>query len=148
MKHFELEDLIQYESLNVLCAEKLGEGVHRTVFRNTFDRGTVVKVANSDAGIRANIEEMQTWNDVYGEAQRWFARCRHLSYYGSILIQEFVPAIPNGKYKIPAFFTDLKRDNFGLVVGTEKSQVVCRDYGLHFLREKGMTKKLIDWEIL
>lgn len=148
MKHFELEDLIQYESLNVLCGDKLGEGIHRTVFRNAFDYGMVVKIANNEAGIRANIEEMQTWNDVHGEVQHWFAQCRHLSSYGSILIQEFVPSIPKGKYKIPAFFTDLKQDNFGLVVGTEKSQVVCRDYGFHLLREKGMTKKLIDWEII
>lgn len=149
MKHFELEDLIQFEATNVLCGDKLGEGIHRTVFRSRFDRSAVVKVATNEDGIKANIEEMATWRSVeFVESLRsYFAECRYLSGYGTLLVQEYIPPIPKGKYKIPAFFTDLKQDNFGLISGTKQSQVVCRDYGIHLLREKGMTKKMIDWEI-
>jgi hypothetical protein len=70
-----------------------------------------------------------------------------MSQFGSVLVQEYVPNIPTGKYKIPSFFTDLKMENFGLVVGTKKSQVVCRDYGINLLREKGMKINLVNFNV-
>jgi hypothetical protein len=39
---------------------------------------------------------------------------------------------------MPAFFTDLKRENFGLLLG----RLVCHDYGVNLLMENGMTKRM------
>jgi hypothetical protein len=70
-----------------------------------------------------------------------------MSQFGAVLIQEYVPSLPAGKYKLPSFFTDLKPENYGLVVGAKKSQIVCRDYGMHLLREKGMKINFINFEV-
>jgi hypothetical protein len=149
VKHFDLDDLVQYESLNALCGSKLGEGIHRTVFRSRFNARHVVKVAQNDDGIRANVEEMETWGRIrWVEAVRpYFAECIYLSGYGTVLVQMYIPSVPKGKYKIPTFLTDIKPDNFGLMEVEGKSQIVCRDYGGHLLREKGMSIKLVNWEV-
>jgi hypothetical protein len=149
VKTLEIEDLIQMESLHVLCGEMLGEGSTRSVYKNEFDAKLVVKVAKSRAGIRANIEEFNTWESVQfvNGVNSYFARVHSMSQFGSVLVQEYAPNIPAGKYKIPSFFTDLKADNFGLVVGAKKSQVVCRDYGVNLLREKGMKINLINFNV-
>jgi hypothetical protein len=146
MQHFEISDLAQMEGLNLLCGGKLGEGSTRTVFRNAFDPKLVVKVATSTAGVKANMEEFAVWESVQyvSKINSFFAACHTISQVGSVLIQEYVPDVPAGSYKIPAFFTDLKAENFGLVVG---KQVVCRDYGLNLLREQGMKAKMINWTV-
>jgi hypothetical protein len=149
MNHFEIDDLSQLESLNMLCGDLLGKGSTRTVFKNAFDAKLVVKVANCTAGIRANIEEFATWESVQfvKTINSWFAQCLSVSAYGSVLIQEYVPDVPIGKYKLPSFFTDLKPENYGLIVGLKKSQIVCRDYGLHLMREKGMKLTFVNFEV-
>lgn len=148
MNNFELNDIVQLEALNILCDEKIGEGSTRTVFRNAFDAALVVKVATSSAGIKSNWEEFATWEAVqFTKLSSWFARCHSISDYGSVLVQEWIPNIPAGQYKIPSFFSDLKPENYGLVVGTKSSQVVCRDYGLHLLREKGMKLSLVNYKV-
>ena len=149
MNHFELNDLTQLEAMNMLCDEKLGEGSTRVVFRSAFSRNLVVKVATSSAGINSNYEEFSTWQSVeFTKLNSWFARVHSISNYGTILVQEWIPNIPAGKYKIPSFFTDLKPENYGLIVGTKSSQVVCRDYGLHLMRENGMKLSYKNFEVL
>ena len=149
MNHFELNDLVQLEALNILCGAQLGAGSGRTVFRHAYDDELVVKVASSSTGIKANFEEFATWEAVqFTKLNSWFARCHSVSDYGTILIQERIPDLPAGRYKIPSFFTDLKPENYGLVAGTKSSQVVCRDYGLHLLREKGMELQLANFEVV
>ena len=132
MKNFKHEDLIRFEALNMLCGKLLGNGVHRTVFENAFDSSLVVKISNSPNGIRANYAEYEIWQEIQSSKyKRYFAKVKEMSGYGSILIADYVPDLPIGKYKIPSFFADLKRENFGLV-GT---QVVCRDYAYNRIVE-------------
>jgi hypothetical protein len=149
MKSFDIEDLAQIEGLDMLCGDLLGTGSTRTVFRNFFDKTKVVKVATTTQGIKANQEEFNTWNAVsyFTKINSYFAQCYSLSRCASILIQEYIPDLPDGKYKLPNFFTDLKPENYGLVSGTKSSQIVCRDYGLNLLREKGMVLKLVDFHV-
>ena len=148
VNNFELNDIVQLEALNLLCDEKLGEGSMRTVFRHAFDPKLVVKIAKSSDGVKANWEEFSTWESVeFTKLNSWFARVHSVGDYGTILIQEWIPNIPAGKYKIPSFFTDLKPENYGLVVGTKSSQVVCRDYGMHLLREIGMKLSLVNYNV-
>lgn len=149
MRDFSIADLQQYEAVNMLCGDSLGEGIHRLVFRQRFDDGLVVKVAKNSDGVRANIEEFNTWRHVeFSEnASKWFAKCLDISDYGTILIQAYIPPLPSGTYKIPTFFTDLKRDNFGITKDGEIPHVVCRDYGMHLLRENGMHKGTKQWVV-
>ena len=144
MNYFEREDLIHLEAFNMLCGKQIGIGAHRTVFENAFDSNLVVKIANSQNGIRANYAEYELWQEIQStKYNRYFVRMREMSGYGSILIADYVPDLPVGKYKIPSFFTDLKRENFGLV-GT---QVVCRDYALNRIVEHiGKKIKLVEVE--
>lgn len=46
--------------------------------------------------------------------------------------------------KVPAFFTDLKAENWGRIDG----RFVCVDYGLHLLHEHGMTSRMrsVRWD--
>ena len=64
MNYFEREDLIQLEALNMLCGKQIGIGAHRTVFENAFDSNLVVKIANSQNGIRANYAEYELWQEI------------------------------------------------------------------------------------
>jgi len=150
MQHFELTDLIQLEALNMLCGERLGEGSSRKVFRSALDHKLVIKIATNENGIKQNWEEFNTWESVQfvDKINSYFARVHSISEYGSILIQEYVPSIPKGKYKIPSFFTDLKPENYGLVIGSKSNQFVCRDYGVNLLRERGMRLNLVNYEVV
>jgi len=101
MNHFELNDLVQLEALNMLCDEKLGEGSMRTVFRHAFDPKLVVKIAKSSDGVKANWEEFSTWESVeFTKLNSWFARVHSVSDYGTILIQEWVADIPTSKFNV------------------------------------------------
>jgi hypothetical protein len=149
MKQLNIKKLTQQESLSILCGEKLGEGSGRIVYRNEFDNKLVVKVAINSAGVRANIEEFNTWECVQfvDKINVYFAKVYSMTELGSILIQEYISDIPKGNYKIPSFFTDLKPENYGVIYVKELPQIVCRDYGLHLLREKGMRLKLINYKV-
>ncbi len=149
MKHFNILDLQQYEALNLLCGHLLGVGVHRKVFRHAFNEKLVVKVATNSEGIRANFCELETfdWIKENEKYKHYFAAVDQLSSQGTILIQEYIPDLPAGSYKLPSFFTDLKRENFGLVRGTDGSQIVCRDYGIHLLiRDVGKPVRMVNVE--
>lgn len=120
------------DAFNLLCGDKLGEGIHRTVFACRLRPDLVVKVETSgEWRYFANVQEMKFWNDhEHREAvAKWLAPCEYLSPDGRILLQQRVEplratdAMPD---KLPAFLTDIKRDNFGLLGG----RLVCTDYAM------------------
>lgn len=150
MKAFEIADLAQLEAHDMLCGPLLGTGSARMVFRNRFDETKVVKIAINDFGVSQNIEEFHTWSSVeyVAKINSFFAQCYHVSTYGTVLVQEYIPDIPPGVYKLPSIFTDLKAENYGLVRGTKTNQVVCRDYGLHLMREQGMKFRMKNWTVV
>lgn len=120
------------DSFNLLCGKKLGEGIHRAVFECRLRPDLVVKVEAED-GWRyfANVHEMRFWNEHQHDPKvaRWLAPCEFLSPDGRILLQRRIDALREGDQlpeKLPAFLTDVKRDNFGMLDG----KIVCADYAM------------------
>ena len=99
------------EAFNLLCGDKLGYGVSRNVFECTLVPDCVVKV-ETDPRRFQNVMEWEIWQRVRDTpASRWFAAARWISPNGKILIMERTrpPAATEYLEKVPAWFTDLKR---------------------------------------
>ena len=131
---------------NMFCGKLIGEGIHRMVFACKVRPDLVVKV-EADDGYRyfANVFEQQFW-DSYSDTKdigKWLAPCEFMSPDGRILLQKKCYPLPDS-YKLPAlmpaFFTDLKRDNFGLLDG----RLVCVDYAITIMNPVAKLTKA-DW---
>lgn len=144
------------EAFNLLCGDKIGGGMSRTVFECALLPGYVVKV-ETDPRRFQNILEWETWHMVAdAPASRWFAECRWISPNGKVLIQERTrPAgaleLPE---KVPVWFTDLKRQNWGMAKSRNKDGspgrewAVCHDYGTSLMLQEGTATKRLkkaDW---
>lgn len=72
----------------MVCGEKLGEGIHRTVYACKIKPELVVKVETDDMRYFANVLEMRFWNDHehYSKVADWLAPCEYLSPDGRILM--------------------------------------------------------------
>ena len=134
------------ESFNLLCGEKIGEGIGRKVFVCALAPNYVVKVEQGRESFQ-NILEWETWNRVsYRKEKRWFAPCRSISPNGVILIQDRTrpPDKAELPKKVPVWFSDLKESNWGMLRGV----LVCHDYGTCLALQEGtITKKKrkADW---
>jgi hypothetical protein len=64
---------------------------------------------------------------------------------GRVLIMRKTEPAPKTAYpeKMPAFFSDFKRSNYGLLEG----RLVCHDYGTCLLATTGVTSRMkkVDW---
>jgi hypothetical protein len=135
---------ITLDFFNLVCSEKLGTGVAREVFRSAFDPNIVFKF-EKDAGSFQNIIEWETWQNVrFTEGMKtdyaqYFAPCLAISPCGTILAQAAARPLDHTELPeyIPSFFTDIKKDNFGIING----KVVCIDYGNNLLMTLGLNKK-------
>jgi len=129
-----------------LCAGKLlGKGVGREVYRSNIDSNQVFKVETSSCSFQ-NILEWEAWDAVKSTwYAKWFAPCLSISPCGTVLLQQYVPdiEIKDLPEDVPAFFTDLKQKNWGILNG----QPVCRDYGRTLLMDRSLTRKTrkADW---
>jgi hypothetical protein len=131
------------DAFNLLCGRELGRGMSRTVFECALLPGYVVKVENKP-GVFQNIMEWHTWQDVKDTpSSRWFAECRWVSPNGKILIQERTrtPARHEFPAKVPVWFTDLKRTNWGMAKTNKEGTdyLVCHDYGTALVIQEGTT---------
>jgi hypothetical protein len=134
---------VQREAFNLLCDELIGSGAGRQVFSSKLLKDSVIKV-ESGAGSFQNIMEWETWNIVRDtEYAKHFAPCEFISPCGSVLVMAKTQTTRNYPTKVPVFFTDLKRANYGLY----KNKFVCHDYGTNLMIQYGMTKRLkkADW---
>ena len=118
------------EAFNILCGEKIGRGISRTVFECKLMPDMVVKVESEDYRTFQNVLEQRFW-DYHKDAKhiaKWLAPCHFLSPDGRVLIQSRVSPLREGEFpeKLPAFFTDTKRNHFGKF----GKQIVCCDYAL------------------
>jgi hypothetical protein len=118
----------------------ISSGQDRTVWEWLPDKRLVAKV---ELGARAfqNVFEYETWQRVKDTKwARWFAPVETIGPSGvMLLMRRTAPAQPTDyPRKVPRFFTDLKRANWGRLGG----ELVCHDYGRHLLMEEGMTSKL------
>lgn len=119
------------DAFNLLCGDKIGGGAHRTVFACRLLPNMVVKVEDEHWRYFANMKEMTFWCDHrhYRKVGDWLAPCEFMSPDGRILLQRRIDPLPLSyemPEKMPAFLTDFKRENFGLMDG----RLVCMDYGM------------------
>lgn len=131
---------LSWDLVNMLCDEMIGEGISRCVYPWSLDRSLVAKVEPGHGGF-ANAQEWDVWQRIKDtEHAKWFAPCVHISGCGIWLLQKRTKPIPFKRLpkQVPAFFTDLKQSNWGLLNG----RPVCHDYAANLLMEVGMTKRL------
>lgn len=118
------------DAFNLLCGDKLGSGVHRTVYECRIRPDLVVKVESDDQRYFANVVEQKFWDEAPEHVRAWLAPCEYLSPDGRIMLQfRCEPLAHNYSLpdRLPRFLDDHKRDNFGLLNG----KLVCMDYARH-----------------
>lgn len=131
---------IHKEAFWLLCSEKIGSGMGRDVYASKVLPDCVIK-CESNAGSFQNQFEWETWQQVKNTPfAKWFAPCKWISACGGVLVMQRTHPIQPGHYpeRVPAFLTDLKRTNYGLI----GKQVVCHDYGTNLLIQMGLTKRM------
>jgi len=132
----ELSTICQLQDVNtdlilILCGEKIGSGVYRSVYEfNMNPERMVVKIEPRSTD--CNMQEYLLWDEIQGLCgnlawvKEWFAPIQYCSPNGKVLIMQRTKQLnrPRPK-KVPAFFTDVKADNFGWI----GNRFVCHDYG-------------------
>ena len=140
-----LDKNIGEQSFDLLCHKFIGSGMSRDVYTSLLLPDCVIKVENG-AKYFQNIMEWEVWYEVKGtEYEKWFAPCEFISANGTVLIQKRTEPIPEKRLpkKLPSFFCDFKKANYGLY----KNKPVCHDYGLAYILKCGLNKKMqnIEW---
>ncbi len=129
-----------------LFGKWLGKGVYREVWQHAQQKDLVIKKANEENGREVNFIEHRLWRDIeYNKSLKpYFAPVVAVSDCGKYLIQKKVEPLPKRQYPkvLPAFFTDTKYSNFGLLNG----KFVCIDYGcLNIWATTKLKLKKVDW---
>jgi hypothetical protein len=131
-----------------LCGKKIGGGCYRSVYDYNLDDKYVIKIEPNNT--ECNMVESMLWDEIRGLkgdlawVKDWFAPVLWMSPNSKILVMEKTSEFPKNKKlerprEVPAFFTDLKKDNFGWI----GNRFVCHDYGFiyKFIKyEKKMQK--------
>lgn len=136
------------DCFNMLCGRLIHEGVYRKVFECKLRPELVVKVEEDpDSGYRNfhNVKESMFWydNQIVSAISKWLAPIVFTSPDARILLQKKAricteeDKLPE---KLPSFFTDTKRMNFGWLDG----RLVCVDYALTITNPSIKMKK-VDW---
>lgn len=133
-----LRDLVGCSLLayrRAFCGEKIGRGVYRDVYICKVDPHFVVKIERDmSEGYFTNVMEWRNWidNKDWKQLSNWLAPCEAITESGQLLIQRRVQQYKSRPFpeKIPAIFTDLKRQNFGWI----GQRFVCCDYPLFLIR--------------
>lgn len=144
----------------LFLGQKVGEGMSRSVYllnepdtwgRHKLTGGAlpspssakfVVKVEDPKQGMFQNVSEWQVWEYVRSTPmEKWFAPCKAISPCGLYLIQSRVEPLRKADLpaKMPAFLSDLKRENFGML----GKRLVCSDYGLVIYAIRSASKRLV-----
>lgn len=125
--------VITNDLLGSFLGTKIGYGISRDVYSIPLAPSLVAKVARTESeypiGITANTQEYATWEALLmfpEHARQWFCPCRSISPHGTVLIMERADPIVRSQLpdKVPAYFTDLKLENWGMY----KGKPVCIDY--------------------
>jgi len=122
------DPIVGRELFDFFLGTYIGSGSYRDVFNHNENSKLVVKIENREAH-GDNWAELRLWRAVENtEYAKWFAPCKYISTNGIILYQRKTAPIETKEKKIPkeipAFFTDVKRSNFGWI----GNQLVCHDY--------------------
>jgi len=132
----EVATLTQLQDVNTdliltLCGNKIGAGSYRTVYEYNLDSKYVIKIEPNATD--ANITEYILWDEIQGLQKElawvkdWFAPVLWISPNNKILVMQKTEEKPQKQRprEVPAFFTDLKYDNWGWI----GNKFVCHDYG-------------------
>lgn len=117
---------------DVVIGKQLGKGQTRTAYAYLPDPDKyVIKLQHTEHS-SDNVLEWEIWHSLRDTKwAKWFAPCVSCSINGMALVQERVTPICDLHYemglvpkRVPFFFTDLKKENFGFI----GKQFVCCDY--------------------
>ena len=126
------------ELKRLVLQNKIGAGAGRTVYVCDFVPGLVFKVEDQARSFQ-NVIEWETWERIREtKLARWFAPCVAISPCGGILVMKRTEPLTHFPDRMPVFFTDFKRANYGELAG----EPVCHDYGTNLLMENGMSSRL------
>ena len=126
----------------MLCGEKLGEGLHRTVYACKIRPDLIVKVEH-DVDFRnfMNVFEDQFYadNEYFKKVSDWLAPIEFLSPDGRLLMMKRCDPIKDEEIpdRLPSWMTDIKADNFGRLNG----RIVLVDYALNIKSPNTRLKK-------
>ena len=119
------QDILDKELWNLVLGYEIGYGRDRTVYMCALNTSFVIKVEYGERSFQNRVE-WETWEYVSGGPyEKWFAPCNRISPCGTLLFQKRTTPVQKLPKKLPAFFTDLKCENFGMFEG----RLVCHDYG-------------------
>lgn len=136
--HF--KSVLARDVAGMVLGDYRGTGTYRCIFDHASDPELIVKVENGHQCF-CNVREWDVWERVKETAlAKWFAPVVAISSSGVVLVMKRCAEVPVQLLPehVPAFFTDLKAENWGLYEG----RPVCLDYGNHLLIEYGMTKRM------
>lgn len=126
------------DGFRMFCTEQIGAGIARKVFRSDLLPDYVIKT-EENSGSFQNVLEWETWREVKDtKFAKWFAPCIEISSNGSVLVMKRTKPLTRDPEKMPAFFTDMKRTNYGML----GRQPVCHDYGMTLLMQVGLTTRM------
>lgn len=118
--------IVKDDFISSICGEFLGRGTSREVYVYGPDPSLVIKL---EVGLRfQNVMEHETYSTlVECDERKWFAPVVWISKSGNALLMKRTTPCPVKELpkRLPAFMTDLKPENFGLLDG----QFVTHDYG-------------------
>lgn len=139
------KNTVEADFLHLICGKPLGSGAHREVFEFALDPKWVIKF-ETEAHSFSNINEWQVWQDaqdMHEDISKWLAPCRAISACGTVLIQARTTPAKRYPDQIPAWLTDTKRANFGML----GRRFVAHDYALNLICNSGMTRRLrkVEW---
>ena len=108
---------LSFDFINLVCGEFIGEGAYRDVYEYNINKNFVVKVER-DENTNANVLEYEIWNRIkLTDTKKWFAEIINISKNKRIIIQRKTKPLKSYDIpeKIPAFFGDVKEENFGWI---------------------------------
>jgi hypothetical protein len=147
-KSYFVENAVSMEFFELMVGEHIGTGAFRSVFHLAPNPNLVIKFEQG-ADTFHNVQEWEIWKRVKKdkELSKWFAPCQSISFGGSVLIQRYARDCLDTELPtlIPTLFTDNAPRNWGKI----GNQAVCRDYGLHTMYERGLSKALrhVEWSL-
>lgn len=134
------EPVLLRDLVNYCFGKRLSNGRDREVWEWVPNPKLVAKIETGGRAFQ-NVLENEVWERVKDTKHaRWFAPVAAIAPNGVLLLMHRTVPAANCDFprKVPRFFTDLKRANWGRLDG----KLVCHDYGVNLLMEEGMTSKL------
>jgi hypothetical protein len=132
----------------IMAGDRLGYGMSRSVYDCRLDPTLVMKIEVTEGKFQ-NIVEFELWSRYmhYEKVAKWLAPVDSMSSNGTVMLMKKTMPLTVDQFpdEIPAFFGDIKLENFGMLDG----RVVCHDYGTGFHENprsgNRKVKKGVDW---